>query len=141
MKLCYLSINTFTCWCSIFATSSFPFPLNPPHGQTLEAFIHSIIIREALPEELGSRGPHLDEPAGQALALNHRGHGGQAVPLHQPARHPRGSAALPGRDDDAQAVVPATAHGSAPGIHHEADQEAEVEQDIQQIKDISHWPH
>lgn len=78
----------------------------------------------ASPEELGSRGPHLDEPAGQAFALHHGGHGGQPVPLHQAARDPRGGAAVPGRDDDAQAVVPATAHGSAPGVHHEADQEA-----------------
>lgn len=44
--------------------------------------------------------------------------------LHQPAGHPRGRAALPRRDNDAQAVVAATPHGSAPGVHHEANQEA-----------------
>jgi len=81
----------------------------------------------SLPKELGSGGPHLDEPAGQALAFHHRGHGGQTVPLHQAACHPRGSAALPGRDDDAETVVPATTHGPAPGIYHEADQEADQE--------------
>ena len=84
----------------------------------------------ALPEELGSWGPHLDEPAGQAFALNHRGHSSQTVPLHQSARHPCRRTAFPRWDDDAQAVVPATAHGSAPGIHHEADQEAWVEQEV-----------
>lgn len=84
----------------------------------------------ALPKELGSRGSHLDEPAGQTLALNHGGHGGQTVPLHQPACHPCGGTALPGWDNDTQAVVAATTHGSTPGIHHETDQEAEAKQEI-----------
>lgn len=95
-----------------------------------------MFITVALPEELSSRGPNLDDPAGQALTLNHWGHGGQAVPFHQPARYPCWRAALSGRDDYAKPVVPATAHCSAPGIHHEADQEAEVEQEsLAQIND------
>lgn len=90
----------------------------------------STIISPVLPKELGSRGSHLDEPAGQTLPLNHRGHGGQTVPLHQSARHSRRGAALPRRDDDAEAVVSTAAHGSAPGVYHEADQEAERKQEI-----------
>lgn len=87
-----------------------------------------------LPKELGSWRPNLYEPACQALTLNHRRHGGQAVPLHQSAGHACRGATLPGGDDDAQAIVPATTHGSAPGIHHKADQEAGVGQDVNEVK-------
>lgn len=60
------------------------------------------------------------------------------MPFHQSACNPRGRAALPGRDDDAQAVVAATAHGSAPCIYHKADQEAKMEKEIfPQLNDTS----
>lgn len=100
-------------------------------------FISQRAIFKGLPEELSSRGAHLDEPAGQALALHHGGHRGQAVPLYQAAGHAGRRAALPGRDDNAQAVMPAAAHGSTSGVHHEADQEAEGEQDILANEHIS----
>lgn len=77
-----------------------------------------------LPEELGSCGAHLYDPAGQALPVHHGGHGGQPVPLHQTAGDPCGSRALLRGYHDAQAVVATAAHGPAPGINHEADQEA-----------------
>lgn len=93
-------------------------------------FVLQSAISKGLPEELSSRGAHLNEPAGQALALNHGGHSGQTVPLYQAAGHACRCAALPGRDDDAQAVMTAAAHGSTSGVHHEADQEAEGKQDI-----------
>lgn len=54
--------------------------------------------------------------------------------FHQAARDPRGRAALLRWNDDAEAVVPATPHGSAPGIHHEADQEAAEREDEQGIR-------
>ena len=47
------------------------------------------------------------------------------MPLHQAAGHARRGRTLSGRHYDAQAVVTATAHGPSPGVHHEADQEAE----------------
>lgn len=78
-----------------------------------------------LPQELGSSGTHFDDASCQTLTLHHRRHGSQAVPLHQPARYPRGCGALSRWYDDSQTVVTATAHGSTPCIHHEADQEAE----------------
>lgn len=34
-----------------------------------------------------------------------------------------GCRALPGRDNDAHPIVAAASHGTAAGIHHEADQE------------------
>lgn len=45
------------------------------------------------------------------------------MPLGQAAGDARGRRALPGRDDDAHAVVAAAPHGTAAGVHHEADQE------------------
>lgn len=78
-----------------------------------------------LPEELGTGGSDFDQAAGQAFSLHHRGHGRQAVPLHQAAGDPRGGGALPGRDDDAESVVSAAPHGAPAGVHHETDQEAE----------------
>lgn len=78
-----------------------------------------------VPQKLGSSRSHLDDATRQPLTFHHRRHGGQTVPLYQPARHPRGSGTLPWRHDDSQAIVTAAAHGSAPGIYHETDQEAE----------------
>lgn len=45
------------------------------------------------------------------------------MPLGQAAGDARGRRALPGWDDDAHAVVAAAPHGTAAGVHHEADQE------------------
>ncbi len=47
--------------------------------------------------------------------------------LDQPTGDPGGRCALPGRDDDAHAVVTTSSHGAAPGVHHEADQEPDGE--------------
>lgn len=47
------------------------------------------------------------------------------MPLHQSAGHSRRGGALPWRHYDSQAIVAATTHGSASGIYHETDQEAE----------------
>lgn len=43
--------------------------------------------------------------------------------LRQPTGNPGGRRALPGWDNDAHAVVATSSHGSAPGVHHEANQE------------------
>lgn len=43
--------------------------------------------------------------------------------FHQSTRDACRSAALLWGNDDAEAVVAAAPHGSAPGVHHEADQE------------------
>lgn len=51
------------------------------------------------------------------------------MPLDQAACDARGRRALPGRDDDAHAVVAAAPHGSAPGVHHEAYQEPEEKEE------------
>lgn len=84
----------------------------------------SVGLSILLPEELRSRRPHLDEPAGQPLPLHHGGHGGQAVPFDQAAGDAGGGATLARGDDDSQAVVATPSHGPAPGVYHEADQEA-----------------
>lgn len=86
-----------------------------------------------VPQKLGSSRSHFDDATRQALTFHHRRHGGQTVPLHQSARHPRGCGTLPWRHYDSQAVVAATAHSSAPGIYHETDQEAE-KRDQQNMK-------
>lgn len=90
----------------------------------------------ALPKKLGSRWPHLDEPAGQTFALHHRGHGGQTVSFHQSTGDPCWGTAFLGWNDDAEAIMSATTHGSTPGVHHEADQEAKAEQEI-----FHKWKH
>lgn len=43
--------------------------------------------------------------------------------LDQSAGDPRGRRTLPGRDDDAHAVVATSPHGAPPGVDHEAHQE------------------
>lgn len=43
--------------------------------------------------------------------------------LRQPTGNPGGRRALSGWDDDAHTVVTTSSHGSAPGVHHEANQE------------------
>lgn len=43
--------------------------------------------------------------------------------LGQAARDACRGLALPGRDDDAHAVMATAPHGPAPSVHHEADQE------------------
>ena len=94
-------------------------------------------------EELGPGRAELQDPAGDGLAL-HQWRGGdqfvllqisrntpgqiealhgQAKPGDQPARHSHRHRGLPGRDDDPDPGVSAASHGSAPGVHHEADQE------------------
>lgn len=45
--------------------------------------------------------------------------------LDQSAGDPSGRRALPGRDDDAHAVVTTPPHGAAPGVDHEADEKPE----------------
>lgn len=45
------------------------------------------------------------------------------MPFGQATGDTCGCRALPGRDDDAHAIVAAASHGAAAGIHHEADQE------------------
>lgn len=45
--------------------------------------------------------------------------------LDQSAGDPGGRRALPGRDDDAHAVVTTPPHGAAPGVDHEADEKPE----------------
>lgn len=45
--------------------------------------------------------------------------------LDQSASDPGGRRALPGRDDDAHAVVTTPPHGAAPGVDHEADEKPE----------------
>lgn len=76
-----------------------------------------------LPEELSSCRTDLDQPAGQAFTLHHRRRRCQFVSLDQSTGDPGGRRALPGRDDDAHAVVAASPHGAAPGVDHETDQE------------------
>lgn len=49
------------------------------------------------------------------------------MPLHQATGDPGGRRALPGRDDDAHAVVATSSHGAAPGVDHEADEEPDAE--------------
>ncbi len=44
------------------------------------------------------------------------------MPFGQAAGDACGCRALPGRDDDAHAIVAAASHGTAAGINHEADQ-------------------
>lgn len=83
--------------------------------------------RESLPEELSSGRTDLHQPAGQPFSFHHRRGRGQFVPLRQPAGDPGGRGALPGRDDDAHAVVTAPPHRAAPGVHHEAHQESAEE--------------
>lgn len=78
-----------------------------------------------LPQELGPSRSHFYDATSQPLTLHHRRHRGQTVSLHQPACHPRGCRTLSWWYDDSQAIVTATTHGPAPGIYHEADQEAE----------------
>lgn len=74
-----------------------------------------------LPQELCSGGSYFNDAASQPLALHHRGHRGQTVSLHQPARHPCRCRTLPWWYNDSQAIVTATTHGPTPGIYHEAD--------------------
>lgn len=119
--------------------------MNTPHSSvnTLTQAIHTHKIKHTdiahtntnSPQELGSSGSHFNDASSQPLALHHRWHRGQAVSLHQPACHPRGCRTLSWWHNDSQAVVTATTHGSAPGIYHEADQEAEekVRQEIKYI--------
>ena len=45
--------------------------------------------------------------------------------MHPPAGDPHRHRRLPRRDDDPDAGVAASAHGAAPGVHHEADEEPE----------------
>ncbi len=78
-----------------------------------------------LPQELGSSGSHFYDATSQPLTLHHRRHRGQTVSLHQSACNPRRCRTLSWGYNDSQAIVTATTHGSASGIYHEADQEAE----------------
>lgn len=106
--------------------------MNTP-GATLHTSIDESRPTGGLPQELGSRRAHFNDASGQTLTLHHRRHGRQTVPLHQPAGYPGGCRALSGRHDDPQAIVTAAAHGSAPGIDHEADQEAEQQEEREVI--------
>lgn len=76
-----------------------------------------------LPEELSPGRTDLHQPADQPLALHHGRRVGQLVPFGQATGDACGCRALPGRDDDAHAVVAAASHGATAGVHHEADQE------------------
>lgn len=55
--------------------------------------------------------------------------------LHQSTGDPSGRCALPGRDDDAHAVVTTSSHGAAPGVDHEADQEPDGEREKRKKKE------
>lgn len=93
-----------------------------------------------LPQELGSSGSHFNDATSQPLTFHHRRHRGQTVSLHQPACHPRGCRTLSWWHNDSQAVVTAATHGPAPGIYHEANQEAaEKGQARYQINCILRW--
>lgn len=55
------------------------------------------------------------------------------MPFGQAAGDTCGRRALPGGDNDAHAIVAAASHGTATGVHHEADQEpAETRADLEE---------
>lgn len=83
--------------------------------------------KEVLPEELSSSWTDLNQAAGQAFSFHHRRRRRQFVSLHQSTGDSGRRRALPGRDDDAHAVVTTSSHGAAPCVHHEADQEPDGE--------------
>lgn len=98
--------------------------MNTPLCNYSHMIQHTRAKKIHVPQKLGSSRSNFDDATRQALTFHHRRHGGQTVPLHQSARHPRGCGTLPWRHYDSQAVVAAAAHSSAPGIYHETDQEA-----------------
>ena len=77
-----------------------------------------------VPQELRADGPHLEDAAGERLALHQRRRVDELLALHQLARHARRHARLARRDDDAHARVTTAAHGAAASVDHEAHQEA-----------------
>lgn len=56
--------------------------------------------------------------------------------FHQAAGDPCGGRALPRRDDDAEPVVSAAAHGTPAGVHHEADQEAARGAEVRHVGEV-----
>lgn len=74
------------------------------------------------PQELGSRGPQRNDPAGQALLLGQRGRRVQLLGLDQAAGDASGRCTRPRGDHHPQAVVTTAPHGASPGVHHEAHQ-------------------
>lgn len=98
--------------------------------------MHHKEIPSVLPQELSPSWSDLHQPADQPLSLHHGRGVGQLVPLGQAAGDARGCRALPGRDDDAHAIVAAASHGTTARIHHEADQEpARWTNNVREIKD------
>lgn len=79
-------------------------------------------VRSSSPQELHAGRPQRDDPAGQPLPLHQWWRAGQFLWLYKTAGDAGRSRARPRRDDDAQAVVPATSHRAAASIHHETDQ-------------------
>lgn len=80
-------------------------------------------VPSVLPEELSPSRSDLHQPADQPLSLHHGWGVGQLVPFGQTAGDACGRRALPGRDDDAHAIVAAASHGTTAGVYHEAHQE------------------
>lgn len=76
-----------------------------------------------LPKELSPSRSDLHQPTDKPLSLYHGWGVGQFVSFGQAAGDARGCCALPGRDNDAHAIVAAASHRASAGIHHEADQE------------------
>lgn len=76
-----------------------------------------------LPKELSPSRSDLHQPTDKPLSLYHGWGVGQFVSFGQAAGDARGCSALPGRDNDAHAIVATASHRASTGIHHEADQE------------------
>ena len=92
-------------------------------------------------EELGAARAQLQHPRSDGLSLHQRWRVDQLVLLQisanrsvigivfsmsvlsLPAGDPHGHGRFPRGDDDSDPGVSASSHGSAPGVHHEADQE------------------
>lgn len=90
-------------------------------------------LKHHVPQELSSCGPHFYDATSKPLPLHHGGHRGQTVSLHQPACDPCGCRTLSWGYNDPQSVVTTTAHRTASGVHHEADQEAEGKTSTQKL--------
>lgn len=115
--------NSISDWCYFlgdiikYALSSIPCSTENCNSWTQK--VPSIL----LPEELSPSWSDLHQPADQSLSLYHGWGVGQFVSFGQATGDACGCRALPGRDNDAHAIVAAASHRTTAGIHHEADQE------------------
>ena len=75
------------------------------------------------PEELGPGRAELQDAGGDGLALHEGRRVDQLVLLEVSARHAHRHGRLARRYDDPDARVAAAAHGAAPRVDHEADEE------------------